>query len=178
MGAKAQVSLSRVGATIDLGLGGRLIETRQRLYGRIELAPTTCVCQFVLGLLGLSMAGVKLIAALSALTLLGLASVAHADPLNDTQRLVDRNQWAPQTTKKSFEWDAAKSRWGLKLDVEQQPTLGSDYKNVQAGAFFKVTPQLRVGAGVTLTEQQQNLTNPALQTPPAPKVHLETAFKF
>ena len=128
------------------------------------------------------MAGVRLIAAISALTLAGvLATAAHADPLitDPTKALADRNQWAPQTTKKTFEWDAAKSRWGLKFDVEQQPTaLGQDWKNVQAGAYFKVTPSLRVGAGVSLGDPQNPTTNPTLQTPPPPRVHLETAFKF
>jgi hypothetical protein len=128
------------------------------------------------------MAGVRLIAAVSALTLAGvLATAAHADPLitDPTKALADRNQWAPQTTKKSFEWDAAKSRWGLKFDVEQQPTaLGQDWKNVQAGAYFKVTPSLRVGAGVSLGDPQNPATSPTLQTPPPPRVHLETAFKF
>lgn len=127
------------------------------------------------------MASVKLIAAVTALALTSLATVAHADPVNSdpSKALAERSQWAPQTVKKSFEWDASKSRWGLKLDLEQQPNVGADWKNVQAGAFYKVTPQLRVGAGVTLTDQQNSATNnPSLQTPPAPRVHLETAFKF
>ena len=133
------------------------------------------------------MASFKLIAAVCALTLSGvLASVAHADPVmadmnSDMNKplAADRNQWAPLTTHKSFDWDNSKSRWGLKFDVEQQPSVGADWKNVQAGAFYKVTPQLRVGAGVTLTEQQNTATNnPSLQTPPAPRVPLEPAFKF
>ena len=126
------------------------------------------------------MAGVKLIAAVTALALTGLATVAHADPLitDPAKALADRNYWASSATKKSFEWDASKSRWGIKLDVEQQPGLGADWKNVQAGAYFKVTPQLRVGAGVTLSDQQNPTANPSLQTPQPPRVHLETAFKF
>lgn len=130
------------------------------------------------------MASVKLTAAVVALAFSGaLASIAHADPLttDPSKALADRNQWAaPLTQHKSFEYDTAKSRWGLKFDVDQQAGVGgSEFKNVQAGAFFKITPSLRVGAGVSLGDQQANPTaNPLTQTPAPPRVHLETAFKF
>ena len=128
------------------------------------------------------MAGVKLTVAMAALMLSGiLATAAHADPLNTdaSKTLADRNQWASTTQHKTFEWDAAKSRWGLKFDVEQQAGASSEYKNVQAGAFFKLTPSLRVGAGVSLSDTQNNPSNnPLAQTPAPPRVHLETAFKF
>ncbi len=109
-----------------------------------------------------------------------MATLAHADPLitDPSKALADRNQWAPQTAHKTFEWDATKSRWGLKFDVEQQAGAFSDWKNVQAGAYFKVTPSLRVGAGVSLGDPQNNVGNPVTQTPAPPRVHLETAFKF
>lgn len=127
------------------------------------------------------MAGVRIIAAVCTLALSGaLATLAHADPLmtDPSKALTDRNQWAPQTTHKTFEWDAAKSRWGLKFDVQQEAGAFADWKNVQAGAYFKVTPSLRVGAGVSLGDPQNNTGNPVTQTPAPPRVHLETAFKF
>jgi hypothetical protein len=127
------------------------------------------------------MAGVRLIAAVCALALSSaVASIAHADPLitDPSKALADRNQWAAQTTHKTLEWDASKSRWGLKFDVEQQAGAFSDWKNVQAGAYFKVTPSLRVGAGVSLGDPQNLTSNPIAQTPAPPRVHLETAFKF
>lgn len=131
------------------------------------------------------MASVKLTAAMATLALSGaLATMAHADPLvtDPAKAGLAANQWAaPLTQHKSFEYDTAKSRWGLKFDVDQQPSLsGSEFKNVQAGAFFKITPSLRVGAGVSLGDQQTNPTaaNALTQTPAPPRVHLETAFKF
>ncbi len=99
----------------------------------------------------------------------------NSDP---SKALLDRNQWAPQAVHKSFEWDAAKSRWGLKFDVQEQPGVPTDWKNVQAGAYFKVTPTLRVGAGVALGDGSSSSTAPAAQVPPPPRVQLETAFKF
>jgi len=130
------------------------------------------------------MAGFKLIAAVCALTLSGvLASAAHADPLattNDiTKPLVDRNQWGPQaTTHKTFEWDNAKSRWGLKLDLDQPGVRSMDGNNVQAGAYYKITPSLRVGAGVSLTDPASAIPREVVPQTQAPQVHLETAFKF
>jgi hypothetical protein len=128
------------------------------------------------------MAGVKFTVAVVALALSGaVATMAHADPINTdpTKTLSDRNQWSSTTQHQSFEWDAAKSRVGLKFDVEQQAAMGTEYKNVQAGAFFKLTPSLRVGAGVSLSDNQSNPTNnPLAQTPAPPRVHLETTWKF
>lgn len=129
------------------------------------------------------MKGVGILSAVGALALAGaLASSAHAaDTLNSdpSKILADRNQWAPQAVHKTFEWDAAKSRWGLKFDVQQQPGIATDWKNVQAGAYFKVTPTLRVGAGVALGEGGANTANlPAAQVAPPPRVQLETNLKF
>lgn len=110
-----------------------------------------------------------------------MATAAHADPLaSDAAKVAaDRNQWSPTTQHKTFEWDASKSRWGLKFDVEQQAGVASEYKNVQAGAFFKLNPSLRVGAGVSLTDAQNNPTNnPLAQTPPPARVHVEAGWKF
>jgi hypothetical protein len=128
------------------------------------------------------MASVKLTAVMAALALSGvLATAAHADPVaaDPSKALADRAQWAPLAQHKTFEWDAAKSRFGLKFDVEQQPGATSEWKNVQAGAFFKVTPSLRVGAGVSLSDQpNSSAANPLAQQPAPPRVHLETSFKF
>jgi hypothetical protein len=126
------------------------------------------------------MASVKLTAVMAALALSGvLATAAHADPVSaDPKALADRNQWAPLSQHKTFEWDAAKSRFGLKFDVEQQPGAANEWKNVQAGAFFKVTPSLHVGAGVSLSDQPNSTANPLAQQPAPPKVHFETTWKF
>ena len=127
------------------------------------------------------MAGVKLIVAVCALALSGvLASVAHADPLitDPSKALADRNQWAPQATHKSFEWDSAKSRWGLKLDLDQPGYREMDLNNVQAGAYYKITPSLRVGGVVSLGDPASTVPRDVAPQPPAPRVRLETAFKF
>ncbi len=125
-------------------------------------------------------------AGICALVLSGtVASMAHADPLiTDPTKaaLADRNQWSGQATHKTFEWDNAKSRWGLKLDLDTpvQPGVRDlDLNNVQAGAYYKLTPSLRVGGVVSLgdgsTVAPRTDVSPQV---PAPRVRLETAFKF
>ncbi|MEI6281628.1 MAG: NtrZ family periplasmic regulatory protein [Alphaproteobacteria bacterium] len=129
------------------------------------------------------MTGVKLFAAVGALVLSGiLATTAHAQTLNadPSKALADRNQWGPQASQhKTFEWDSAKSRWGLKLDLDQPGYREMDLNNVQAGAYYKVTPSLRVGGVVSLgdTAPVQPRGDVAPQVP-APRVRLEGAFKF
>lgn len=128
------------------------------------------------------MKGLGIGSAIGALTLSGaLATAAHAQTLNNDPNKVfaDRNQSGLQAVHKTFEWDAAKSRWGLKFDVQQTPGQATDWKNVQAGAYFKVTPSLHVGASVALGDPS-NTTNtvPAASVTPPPRVQLETNFKF
>ena len=123
-------------------------------------------------------------AAIGALALSGvLAAVAHADPLiTDPTKaaLADRNQWGPQAgSHKTFEWDSSKSRWGLRLDLDQPGPREMNLNNVQAGAYYKLTPSLRVGGVVSLGDPSS--IAPRADVPPqapAPRVRLETAFKF
>lgn len=89
----------------------------------------------------------------------------------------DLNQWGPQQNHKALQWDNRKGRWGLKLDYDQSTIRDMGWNDVQAGAYYKVTPSLRVGGAVSMTSPQQNIS-PKLQQDKAPGVKLETAFKF
>jgi hypothetical protein len=134
------------------------------------------------------MTGRAIVAGLSALLLSGIAATAAYAQEARTEpgvTLTDRNLWAPQPLHKSFQWDAGKSRWGLRFDVDQSPARNGSWQDVQAGAYYKVTPSLSIGGGVTVHDQvtssNPNQANP--QAPPGapanvPRVHLETAFKF
>jgi hypothetical protein len=79
---------------------------------------------------------------------------------------------------KILKYDASKGRFGLTLDLQQQdirePTLG----DVKAGAYYRITPSLRVGGSVALGEQPlvQGVELP--RAAEQPKVRLETKFKF
>ena len=79
---------------------------------------------------------------------------------------------------KAVKLDASKGRFGFTLDMQQPDGRAATSNDVQAGAYFRITPSLRVGGSVALGEQdltpRRNQARPADQ----PKVRLETAFKF
>jgi hypothetical protein len=79
--------------------------------------------------------------------------------------------------RKTLQWDS-NGKWGLRLGIDQPSLREPDWKDVKAGAFFRITPSLRVGGSVQLGDR---LSQPKQVTPgdaAAPRVHLETAFRF
>ena len=108
------------------------------------------------------MANVRSIAAVAALTLLGSASMAlaqsapakpRAQPAPDAFVVrgdfnLKDSQFGPQTGRRTLVWDAKKGRWGLMLDITPRPGAEPQVRDMEAGAFFRVTPQLRVGGAV------------------------------
>lgn len=136
------------------------------------------------------MAKVWSIAGIAALALTGSATMAlaqsapakpRAQPAPDA--FVVRGdfnlrdaQFAPQSGRRTLVWDAKKGRWGLMLDITPR---GADAqaRDVEAGAFFRVTPQLRVGGAVGVGSQVAPVRK-AGDSEEAPRVRLETAFKF
>jgi hypothetical protein len=84
---------------------------------------------------------------------------------------------APNTGKAS-QYDVSKGRFGFTLGIQQPSARPATPNDVSAGAYFRITPSVRVGGSVALGEQdltpQRNQARPADQ----PKVRLETRFKF
>lgn len=124
------------------------------------------------------MAKARILAAVSTLVLIGTAGAAHAEnakakPDPFAVRGDFNAQAAAAQSTKTIQWDAKKGRWGLKLDLGQE----TRWKDVEAGAYFRVTPSLRVGGAVGL-EQQDGPVRKRDAEETAPKVRLETAFKF
>lgn len=125
----------------------------------------------------------------AALILTGSATIAHAQvktrsvtpdfTVKNDFTNTPKGVFSPQDSKKTLQWDAKKGKWGLKLGLDQPVGREMELKDVEAGAYFKLTPSIRVGGAVALGE-----TNPALAArkaepvEPAPRVRLETAFKF
>lgn len=137
------------------------------------------------------MAKVWNIAAVAALALVGSATLAHAQGVPAKPRVqpapdafvvrgdfnLKDSQFGPQTGRRTLVWDAKKGRWGLMLDITPRPGLDAQARDVEAGAFFRVTPQLRVGGavGVGPAAVPVRKTDGREETP---RVRLETAFKF
>lgn len=87
-------------------------------------------------------------------------------------------QFGPLAARKTLQFDTRKGRWGLSLDLDQPVGRDLQLKDVEAGAWFKVTPQLRVGAGVGVGSSRDEPIRKPTPKDEAPRVRLETAFKF
>lgn len=86
---------------------------------------------------------------------------------------------APATEGRTLEWDSAKGRWGLKLDVEQH-SLDRDLelKDVSPGVYYRLTKRLHIGGAVSLAPDQAETLRLGQPQLPAPRVKFETTFKF
>ena len=128
-----------------------------------------------------------ILALLSAGALYGVATMSHAEApvrLLDVAAEVEppgdaalsSQPWSPPIPHKTLELDS-KGRWGVRLDMEQPNGRDVQMKDVQAGAYVNFGPRIRVGGSVGLGDR---FDNPQRLTPQdtAPRVHLETAFKF
>ncbi|WP_242912535.1 MULTISPECIES: NtrZ family periplasmic regulatory protein [Brevundimonas] len=81
-------------------------------------------------------------------------------------------------TRRGLRWNES-GRWGLNLNLNQPVGRGTDWGDVEAGAFYRVNPRLRVGAAANLATRE---TDPArveeTDRRTQPRVRLETIFKF
>ncbi|MFT3997033.1 MAG: hypothetical protein QM667_06480 [Asticcacaulis sp.] len=85
---------------------------------------------------------------------------------------------ATRQQSKIYQW-SVKGRWGLKFDVNQDEARPSGWNDVDAGAFYKITPSVRVGGTVGFGEKTKSLQPRDNHTDDTqPRVRLETTFKF
>lgn len=110
-----------------------------------------------------------LAAAISTLALIGAASGARAESATTPAAL--------QPTHRLFSWDQ-KGRWSLRFDMSQPFGRDMQMRDVQAGAYYHVTPSLRVGGAVSFGEAPSQPNRTDLPQDQAPRVKLETNFKF
>src|ERR1700744_53272 len=121
------------------------------------------------------MAGPRIVlATISALAALSAAAAAHAGSpaapgLSVTtneiaSRYGDAYGWGPHDARKTLQWDQ-KGHWGLKLDLNESAGRTMQLRDVQAGAYFRVTPQLRVGGAVSLGSEDTAGYNTLPPTP-------------
>ena len=69
-------------------------------------------------------------------------------------------------------------RWGLNLDTQQPIGREANLGDVNAGAYFRLTPSLRVGGSVGLGERRLDPARPTPEQRSQPRVRLETIFRF
>jgi hypothetical protein len=135
------------------------------------------------------MTGARFITAVTAtLVLLGAAGAAHAQsvrglivPVTDnlTGETLDQGQWGPQPVHHRLEWSGdKKGRIILELDMSQPVGRDMQFRDVQGGAFYRLTPSLRIGGAVSLGDAPSAPDRSNLPQTQAPRVRLETTFKF
>jgi hypothetical protein len=107
----------------------------------------------------------------------GVAQAADKGKGIDFTVRTEASAIAPGT--QTFRWDAVRGRWGLMLNMQQPDSRGIVASDIQAGAYYRVTPSLRVGVGGALGDPQL-LNGPRKITPDEaqPRVQFETRFKF
>lgn len=124
------------------------------------------------------------IAVASALAAVAGFGAAHAEDaqvmlVSATDFSAPAMSGAPMTERRTLEWDAAKGRWGLSLGVEQRQ-VGRDLqlKDVSPGVYYRLTRRLHIGGAVSLAPDQAETLRLGQPQAPAPRVRLETVFKF
>jgi hypothetical protein len=132
-------------------------------------------------MLGMSVRKVAMLVAVSALlgAVAGVAQAADGKsgrPIDFTVR-TETSPIAPGT--QTMKWDAAKGRWGVTVNLQQPDSRQTTLNDIQAGAYYKITPSLRVGGAVAFGEQNI-VPGPKPNTPDntQPRVQFETKFKF
>ena len=115
---------------------------------------------------------------------LAIASLAHAESAHSTLTLAstatppsEMGQFGLLPIHKTLQWDD-KGRWSLKLDMNEPAGRGMQLRDVQAGAYYHVTPSLKFGGAVSLGDEPLVPDRNALPQAQAPRVRLETRFKF
>ena len=123
------------------------------------------------------------LAVLSALVLSGTAGLAHAQSAPAPRggaaladpKSVDSYQLNQSQQPKVLELDG-KSHWGLKLELQQPVTRDIQLKDIEAGANYKVTPSIRVGGAVGVTDAKP--ATPTPNGPVTPRAKIGASLKF
>lgn len=72
-----------------------------------------------------------------------------------------------------------RGRWGLDLNLSQPEGRQSNLGDVEAGAYYRVNPRLRVGASAGLAEPDTDpARGPQADRRAAPRFRLESIFRF
>ena len=123
-------------------------------------------------------------AAAATVLLLGAAGQANAQSVSGLRvkptdrtdtRSAEAERWGPTNPDKTIRFE--KRRWGVRLDLEQPVGREPKPKDMQAGAYYRITPSLRVGGSLRLDEKAED-TRRLTPRDQQPRVRLETAFQF
>lgn len=120
--------------------------------------------------------GLAVLAAADAASAQAAASRSRAPAVSLTEAQAARSAAAPGQSRLRF---TERGRWGLDLNLSQPVGRESNLGDVEAGAYYRVSPRLRVGASAGLAEPEADPARPP-QTDrrTAPRFRLESIFRF
>jgi len=134
------------------------------------------------------MSRARVFAVVAALSLFGTVGMAHAQSApksrtSDAFRVrgefdLRSNRLGPERAERSLQFDSRAGKWGLKVGLGAPLGRDADAKDLEAGAYFRVTPSLRVGGALGVASERDNPVRRPGQKDEAPRVRLETSFKF
>jgi hypothetical protein len=126
---------------------------------------------------------------LSAAALMGLASTASAQSaasrshapavsLAEAQAAQAPQRANPPAQRRGLRWYDT-GRWGLNFNLNQPVGRETQWGDVEAGAYYSVTPRLSVGAAAGLARPEQDPARaPESDSRSQPRIRLESIFKF
>ena len=125
--------------------------------------------------------GLKAAAAASVLFLAGTAAdtafaQSRTDPGSKSSLAASEGRWGLPGSKRSLQW-TDKGRWDVNVDVDTPIGKDPNLKDVEAGAFFRIAPSLKVGGAVSLGDKAARERGVA-EDRAAPRVKLQTKFRF
>ena len=121
-------------------------------------------------------AGLTLLAVADAASAQTAAARSRAPAVTLSEAQAARAAATPSQSRLRF---TERGRWGLDLNLSQPIGRDSNLGDVEAGAYYRVNPRLRVGATAGLAEPEADPARPP-QTDrrTAPRFRLESIFRF
>lgn len=122
-------------------------------------------------------------ATVGALAIAGTADDASAQarraPTVSLTEAAAQSPNAPAATqRRGLRWNDS-GRWGLNFNLNQPVGRETDWGDVEAGAYYRLSPRLRVGAAANLASPELDpARSPESDRRAQPRVRLETIFKF
>jgi hypothetical protein len=104
------------------------------------------------------------------------AARAHTPAVSLTEAQSARAAAQPGASRLRF---TERGRWGLDLNLSQPVGRENTLGDVEAGAYYRVNPRLRVGATAGLAEPESDPARaPQTDRRAAPRFRLESIFRF
>lgn len=117
----------------------------------------------------------------ASLALAGLPAAASAQtraPQVSVAEAAAARAAAPQTQRRGLRLNDS-GRWGIDFSLSQPQGRDAQWGDVAAGAYYRVSPRLQVGASAGLSEPPVDPARPAQDSSRSqPRVRLESIFRF